>query len=273
MSLRTLAICGWLAASPLARAADDCAPLEDDALAACLTHQLSRSEDAFRMLYRENLVLRQLLDERKQTERAHRDRYAELSAALEAKLSRGSPQAEDGSAPRAPAPAESAATQPPKPQSMSDSDLQQPRSPNASRTTATATPRQLGALELRRHHGRLVLSLPEDVLFPSASASLRASGRRVLRDVAQVLGDFPDFRFQVEGHTDAVPIATAAFPSNWELSSARALSVLHLLIRQGVSPGQLSAAGYADTMPLATNSTAEGRAKNRRIELSLTLPD
>jgi chemotaxis protein MotB len=72
---------------------------------------------------------------------------------------------------------------------------------------------------------------------------------------------------RVEGNTDSVPIATGQFPSNWELSAARATAVLRFLLRRGVSPRRSSVAGYADQRPLASNETASGRSLNRRVEL------
>src|SRR5581483_8218047 len=72
---------------------------------------------------------------------------------------------------------------------------------------------------------------------------------------------------RVEGHTDSVPIATARYPSNWELSSARASAVLAQLTRRGIAPARLSVAGYASEQPIADNSTPEGRALNRRVDL------
>ena len=85
--------------------------------------------------------------------------------------------------------------------------------------------------------------------------------------VLQFVDQVQDRRFQVEGHTDDRPISTAQFPSNWELSAARALSVVKLLVAQGVSPENLSGAGYGEYHPVAVNETAEGRRLNRRIEI------
>ncbi|HSM04657.1 MAG TPA: OmpA family protein [Longimicrobiales bacterium] len=124
-----------------------------------------------------------------------------------------------------------------------------------------------GQLSVDIVRGRLVILLPQDVLFGSGSASLGAEGRSVLAEVARVLAEFPDRRFQVEGHTDNVPIATERFPSNWELSSARALAVVRLLAQQGVDPANVSGAAYGEFQPVASNDDREGRARNRRIEI------
>jgi len=124
-----------------------------------------------------------------------------------------------------------------------------------------------GRLSVSIARGRMVINLPQDILFGSGSADLGSDGRRTLEEVAGVLAEFEDRRFQVEGHTDDRPISTAQFPSNWELSAARALSVVKLLVAQGVSPENLSGAGYGEYHPVAVNETTEGRRLNRRIEI------
>jgi chemotaxis protein MotB len=124
-----------------------------------------------------------------------------------------------------------------------------------------------GRLSVSISRGRMVINLPQHVLFPSGSASLESEGQSVLREVAQVLAAIDDRRFQVEGHTDDQSISTVEFPSNWELSAARALSVVKLLVREGVDPEFLSGAGYGEFQPVATNETSEGRRLNRRIEI------
>lgn len=115
--------------------------------------------------------------------------------------------------------------------------------------------------------GRMVIQLPQDILFASGSATIGAEGRRTLQEIGSVLSDLDDREFQVEGHTDDVPISTERFASNWELSSARALSVVRLLIDAGVTPGNLSGAGFGEFHPVASNETAEERRLNRRIEI------
>lgn len=124
-----------------------------------------------------------------------------------------------------------------------------------------------GRLSVSIARGRLVINLPQDILFASGSATLGRDGRQTLAEVASVLAGIDDRRFQVEGHTDNVPISTAQFPSNWELSAARALSVVKILVEQGVPAQSVSGAGYGEYHPVATNSTAEGRRLNRRIEI------
>lgn len=124
-----------------------------------------------------------------------------------------------------------------------------------------------GQLSVAIVRGRLVIQLPQDVLFASGSATLGSEGRAVVSQVGQVLGGFEGRRFQVEGHTDNVPIATERFPSNWELSSARSLAVVKLLAQQGVAPENLSGAAYGEYQPIAPNDDRASRAQNRRIEI------
>lgn len=124
-----------------------------------------------------------------------------------------------------------------------------------------------GRLSVSIARGRLVIQLPQDVLFPSGSATLVQEGRRTIEEVGAVLTEIDDRSFQVEGHTDNVPISTERFPSNWELSTARALSVVRLLVQSGLPPESVSGAGYGEYQPVASNETAEGRRLNRRIEI------
>lgn len=126
-----------------------------------------------------------------------------------------------------------------------------------------------GQLKITTRNGRLVLQLPNDVLFDSGQTGLKPAGRAALVEVAAVLRTVQGRAFQVAGNTDNVPIQTALFPSNWELSTARAVAVVKLLISQGVDPRALSAAGYGEYDPIASNDTPDGRAKNRRIEITL----
>ncbi|WP_169791436.1 OmpA/MotB family protein [Sandaracinus amylolyticus] len=135
-----------------------------------------------------------------------------------------------------------------------------------------------GRLRVRIFRNRMVVELPDNVLFDSGEAELREQGQQTLAEVASVLRTIEGRQFQVAGHTDNVPIRSRRFPSNWELSTARAVSVARFLIEQGISGERISAAGYADTQPVDSNDTDEGRAHNRRIEIQLVpnideLPD
>ncbi len=124
-----------------------------------------------------------------------------------------------------------------------------------------------GQVSVDISRGRMVIQLPQDILFASGSANIGGEGRNTLLEVGRVLGQLEDRQFQVEGHTDDVPISTERFPSNWELSSARALSVVRLLIQAGVPPENVSGAGYGEFQPVASNEEAAGRRLNRRIEI------
>jgi chemotaxis protein MotB len=126
-----------------------------------------------------------------------------------------------------------------------------------------------GDLQIALRSGRMVLVLPNDVLFDSGKAELKPRGKETLTAVAEVLSSLDKRRFQVAGHTDDQPIRYSGFPSNWELSTARALAVVNLLIKSGMRPETLSAAGYGEFDPVQLNDTAENKAKNRRTEITL----
>ncbi|MBX3744878.1 MAG: OmpA family protein [Verrucomicrobiae bacterium] len=120
--------------------------------------------------------------------------------------------------------------------------------------------------------GRLTVTILDRILFDSGDATLKPEGMRVLDEVAQVLARYTNRPVQVFGHTDNVPIRLR-FPSNWELSMARALAaVRYLTEKAGVDPRRLSAVGCGEHQPIADNATPEGRARNRRIAL-VVLPD
>lgn len=133
-----------------------------------------------------------------------------------------------------------------------------------------------GRLRVRIVRNRMVVELPDNVLFDSGQAELKPEGQVTLTEVGQILATITDRVFQVAGHTDSVP--SRRWASNWELSTARAVSVARFLIGLGMPADHLSAAGYSDTQPIDTNDTDEGRAHNRRIEIVLVpnldeLPD
>jgi chemotaxis protein MotB len=129
-----------------------------------------------------------------------------------------------------------------------------------------------GHLKVTTRHGRVVLQLHNDVLFDVGAADVKPTGKQAVAEVAATLHAMATKRFQVAGHTDAEPITTETkktYPTNWELSSARAIAVVKLLVQGGVDPGHLSAAGYGPYDPVASNATPDGQAKNRRIEITL----
>ncbi len=129
-----------------------------------------------------------------------------------------------------------------------------------------------GKLKVKIVDGRMVVALASDVLFSSGSAALSKDGKANIQEVAGLLASIPERRFQIEGHTDNVPIHTDAFPSNWELASARALTVLKTMVDAGMPADRVSAASFGDHKPAAANDTPEGRAQNRRIEI-VVVPD
>jgi len=117
----------------------------------------------------------------------------------------------------------------------------------------------------------LTLRIADNLLFPSGQDELMYQGMILLSQLAGFLLDY-NGQISIEGHTDNVPINTARFPSNWELSTARAISVLRYLEQDGVSANRMRAVGYAETRPLQPNDSADGRAANRRVELILREP-
>lgn len=129
-----------------------------------------------------------------------------------------------------------------------------------------------GKLKVRIVDGRMVVVLATDILFGSGSATLSKDGKAAVGEVARVLASIEKRTFQVEGHTDNVPIATAQYPSNWELASARAINVLKAMVEAGLPAGRVSAASFGDARPTVKNDSPEGKAQNRRIEI-IIVPD
>ena len=127
-------------------------------------------------------------------------------------------------------------------------------------------------IEVSLQPGGLDLEISDSILFAPASADLTGGGERLLNDLAAALKSQPH-TLSVEGHSDDRPIATARYPSNWELSTARATRVTRHLIDQGLAPDRVRAIGYADTKPRAENSSPEGRSRNRRVSFVLRTAD
>jgi len=122
-------------------------------------------------------------------------------------------------------------------------------------------------IAMRREPDGLVISLREVGFFESGSAQMKSASMAAFDRIAGMLRKH-DYRLRIEGHTDNAPIHTAQFPSNWELSTSRATEIVRLLIvRDGFGPDRLSAAGFADYHPVATNLTADGRGMNRRVDI------
>ena len=121
-------------------------------------------------------------------------------------------------------------------------------------------------INVRRDERWLEVEIKSSILYPSGSARLSPPAYPVLEKLAQILAKFPN-PVHVEGFTDNIPIHNLAFLSNWELSAARAASVVHLFTEYGVAPQRMAAIGYGEFKPIADNATPEGRAKNRRVVL------
>jgi len=126
-----------------------------------------------------------------------------------------------------------------------------------------------GDLAITLRDGRMVLLLPNDVLFDSGRSDLKPDGKRALSQIAGILSTIPGRHFQVAGHTDNEPIRLSAYKSNWDLSTARALEVTSFLVSKGVSPSALSAAGYGEFDPIDSNANSRGKSHNRRTEITL----
>ena len=125
-------------------------------------------------------------------------------------------------------------------------------------------------LTVTQKDGKVYVSMQESLLFPSGSAVVNQKGTDALAKLASVLNLNPDIQIQVEGHTDSVPIRSK-FQDNWELSTARANSIVRILVNQyRVNPQSVIASGHSQYDPVATNSTPEGRAQNRRTDIILS---
>jgi chemotaxis protein MotB len=121
-------------------------------------------------------------------------------------------------------------------------------------------------------HGRAVLQLHNEVLFDTGESEVKPAGKAALGEVAAALRGVGGKRFQVAGHTDNEPVTAATkkkFATNWELSTARAIAVVKILVADGVDASVLSAAGYGPYDPIASNATPDGQSKNRRTEIVL----
>lgn len=131
---------------------------------------------------------------------------------------------------------------------------------------------QKGQLQVRRYKDMLTVDVAEQLFFDSGRAALKETGKEVLKKVADAMKAYEDKAIRVVGHTDNVPITGGlqkVFASNWELSAARATTVVRFLQDAGIAPERLIATGRAEYAPVAPNDTPEGRQKNRRIEITL----
>ena len=131
---------------------------------------------------------------------------------------------------------------------------------------------QKGQLQVRRYKDMLTVDVAEQLFFDSGRATLKETGKEVLKKVADAMKSYEDKAIRVIGHTDNVPITGGlqkVFPSNWELSAARATTVVRFLQDSGIEPERLIATGRAEYAPVASNDSPDGRQKNRRIEITL----
>ena len=129
------------------------------------------------------------------------------------------------------------------------------------------------AVQIRSDADSITISLSDNLLFDSGSADLKPGSQAVLSKVAESLKDLTN-QIRIEGHTDTVPVNSPDFATNWELSAARASTVLRFLAETGnVTKGKLFLAGYADTQPVGDNATPEGRALNRRADIVIVYPN
>jgi len=130
-----------------------------------------------------------------------------------------------------------------------------------------------GLVEVTQTEKGVHFKLSSPVLFDLGKANLKPAVYGILSEIAEIMGEFP-CEVVVEGHTDDIPIHTPQFPSNWELSAVRALSVVkHFAYQEEIPPAGLSAVGYGEYRPIAPNTTEEGRAKNRRVEIFVRWTD
>ncbi len=125
-------------------------------------------------------------------------------------------------------------------------------------------------IRVERSKDQIRFSISNPMLYNSGSSDLKTQSDEVLEQIAKVLAMVP-FDVRVEGHTDNIPIHTAKYPSNWELSNARALAVVKKFIQLGINPSRFQAIGFAEFRPVATNNTSAGRSQNRRVEIFVNL--
>jgi chemotaxis protein MotB len=125
------------------------------------------------------------------------------------------------------------------------------------------------SLDKGPNNSRMVVRIPGRTLFKPGSADLDKAGWPALTEIANVFKKYPNYKINIQGHTDDFPISSGDFATNWELSAVRATAVLRFLNDKGIDPMHMTATGYADTFPLGPNTTPEERAKNRRVEFVL----
>jgi len=160
-----------------------------------------------------------------------------------------------------------------KERAAKEAEIQRLTQTHAELTKSLAAAIAKGDIKIKQVRDRLTINMVDRVLFDSGQSQVKPAGLQVLKQVSDILKKVTDKQIRIEGHTDNVPIGVklrGRFPTNWELSTARATSVVRYLIEEGgVDRANLLAVGYADTRPLVGNDTEEGRTANRRIEIAL----
>lgn len=124
-----------------------------------------------------------------------------------------------------------------------------------------------GKLQVEFRSGLILVKLPDNILFDSGKTNLKPAGQEAIKQVTVILASISGRNFQVTGHTDNIPIKSAKYQSNWELSAARAVEIVKFMAQNGMDQKRLSAAGYAEQLPVASNDDDKGRSQNRRIEI------
>ncbi len=128
-----------------------------------------------------------------------------------------------------------------------------------------------GKLKVEMRKGRMIVKMSDKILFDPGKTKLKDEGEIAIQEVAQILSGpgFKGRQFQIAGHTDNIPMRSRLYKSNWELSAARAVNVTKFMVESGMDPKSVSASGYSEYDPVGDNTTEDGRATNRRIEITL----
>lgn len=127
---------------------------------------------------------------------------------------------------------------------------------------------QKGEIRLKKYHDRIIINIDDRISFDSGQSELKKNFLPTLAKISKILSDYPEYYIVIEGHTDDVPIKTARFRNNWQLSTERALAVLDYLLKDTkLDPRRFSAAGYGEYRPIVPNDTKENRSLNRRVDI------
>jgi len=125
-----------------------------------------------------------------------------------------------------------------------------------------------GEIRLKKYHDRIIINIDDRISFDSGQSELKKNFLPTLEKISKILAQYPEYYIIIEGHTDDVPIKTARFRNNWQLSTERALAVLDYLLKNTeLDPRRFSAAGYGEYRPVVSNDTKENRALNRRVDI------